>query len=199
MHNHVNTKGITVSNELKKPYLLPEIDLRAIEANNELNMIKEAANNTLLEFLSGLPYVVADLVIVRKEGAGFVVEADPYNWVGVAATPLDDELDLLGQMCETYEEIVGSLDRLTNGKLTHISAATQAIEVYELRNHLNKLDVEWRPSGRLGTTISSLSFFLADFEIVSNEYDEVSARTPVGLYVFTPSGDNEEVTLDLWL
>jgi hypothetical protein len=128
------------------------------------------------------------------------VEADPYGWIGVALTPLDDELQLLGQMCVSYEAVVGSYDPMTDGKRSHRSAATQVIEAYELRNWLNKMNVEWQPSGRFGVVISSLSFYLADFEVTAtNSFGEVSARTPVGSYAFTPSEDGEKVTLDLWL
>lgn len=179
MHNHVDTKGIIVSNELK--------------------LIEEAKNNSLLELLSGLPYVVWDVMVVRKQGTDLVVEADPYGWVGVAATPLDNELELLGQMCNSYEAIVGSYDPMTQGKRSHVSAAGQAIEAFLLRSHLDGLDIEWRPSGRFGVVISSLSFHLADLEVSSNAWGETSAKTPVGVYTFTPSGDGEEVTLSLWL
>jgi len=164
--------------------------------SNELNRIEKEKDNTLFDFLSGLPYAVDGIVLVRKAGPGLIVEADPYGWVGVALTPLDDQLNLLGEMCASYEAIVGSY---THGKLSHISAATQAIDAYRLRNCLNEKDVEWRPKGRFGVTISSLSFYLADFEVNENQEGELSARTPAGVYVFTPSGDNEEVTLNLWL
>ena len=79
MHNHVNTKGITVS--------------------NELDLIKDAEKNSLVEFLSGLAYAVCGLVVVRKAGSKLEVEADPFNWL-VAATPLNDELDLIALKAE---------------------------------------------------------------------------------------------------
>jgi len=163
------------------------------------NLIVRAAGNSLLEFLSGRPYLVDDLVVVRKEGEGLVVEADPYGRVGVTVTPLDDKLQLLAEMCASYEAIVGSYDPMTEGKLSHRSAATQAIQAYKLRNCLNELDIEWRSQGRFGVVISPLSFYLADFEVAENEEGEVSAKTPVGVFVFDYNPDREEVTLNLWL
>ena len=174
---HVNAKGINVS--------------------NPLDMIQEVEGNTLLDFLSGLHYVVDELVVVRKDGAGLIVEADPYGWIGVALTPLDDELQLLGQMCVSYEAVVGSYDPMTDGKRSHRSAATQVIEAYRLRNCLNGLDIEWRARGRFGVTISASSFHRANFEKSENECGEVSAKTPTGVYVFSSNG--HEVSLNLWL
>ena len=82
MHNHVNTKGIIVSNELQ--------------------LIEDAAHNSLLEFFSGLPYSVGNVLVVRKVGSDLEVVADPYGWL-VAATPLDDHLDRLAARCALYE------------------------------------------------------------------------------------------------
>lgn len=65
-------------------------------------MIEEAKDNSLLEFLSGLPYVVCDLVVVRKAGSSLEIEADPYGWL-IVATPLDDELDALVRLSVDYE------------------------------------------------------------------------------------------------
>lgn len=160
MHNHVNTKGITVSNELE--------------------MIKEAESNSLVEFLSGLAYVVADLVVVRKEGAGLTIEADPYNWVGVAVTPLDDELDLLADMCQNYQSVVGKPDHSFVGTTSHLSACLQAVEVYNLKKHLLDLGLEYTGSGfvvRLSPDAFSMSpFSWADDETVFTAVGSYAGR-----------------------
>lgn len=157
MHNHVNTKGIIVSNELKK--------------------IEDAAQNTLFEFLSGLAYAVLDLVVVRKEGAELIVEADPYGWLA-AVTPLNDQIDLLADMCADYERVVGCYDPTTGGKMDHLGAATLAVDAYNLKNCLLVLDVEYTDRN-FGVDLSAEAFAESPFSWGS---DQESILTPVGSY-----------------
>jgi len=177
MHNHVNTKGIVVS--------------------NELDMIQEAKDNTLFDFLSGLPYAVEGIVLVRKAGPGLVIEADPYGWIGVAMTPLDDHLQLLGLLCASYEAVVGTRDHSFAGVVSHLSASNQAIEAYRLRHYLDQLDVKWSSNGDFDARMELADYETAGFKTITTEDGEVSAQTPVGVYCLTRTG--QTCILDLWL
>lgn len=156
MHNHVNTKGIIVNNELKK--------------------IQEAEQNSLFEFLAGLSYSVCGLVVVRKSGAAIDVEADPWGWL-VAATPLNDELDLLADMCKSYESVVGCYDPTTGGKMDHLRAATLVVDAYKLKKHLLDLGLEYTGSGFV-VRLSPEAFAQSPFSWADDE----TVFTAVGSY-----------------
>lgn len=168
MHNHVNTKGIDA---MKSNWI--DNELKSIE-----DLAEEASGNNLQDFLSGLPYILAGIVLI-KDGAEVEVE-DPRGLMEYGFV-YQDEVELIIDLCQNYETLMGSFDPTTGSRYYHSTAVVLSIEAYNLKGHLLNLHLEYTDRG-LGVDLSATAFSAAGFSWAD---DQETVFTAVGSYAGT--------------